>query len=465
MNHPSGSRDGGQTVLTASTSISPPTAALSGHIATALRRELPATVAEKAKHHLLDTLAAMISGSRLKPGELAIRFAAEQGGKPEAQIAGSAIVTSAINAALANGMLAHADETDDSHPIAFIHPGCAIVPAALAMAEARGRSGADLLKAVVVGYDVGARVTLALGVDRFYGEHHHSTHSFGALFGATAAAAVLAGLNERQVRWALSYAAQQASGIACWARDEEHVEKAFDFGGMGARNGVAAAAMVAADFSGVEDVFAGPRNFFAAFGGDPALLARDLGTGFEIMACAIKKWSVGSPIQAPLDSLEALIAAHRLTPDNIVAIEARVSDKEAHIVDDRSMPDICLQHLLAVLLLDGTLTFRSSHDYARMSDPAVQALRRKITLIHDPALPRREGQIRATTMSNAQHDHHTRFVRGTAGNPMTRQEIAAKARDLTAEIIGTRAADALIAQIWEIEALTDVRALRPLLTA
>jgi 2-methylcitrate dehydratase PrpD len=223
--------------------------------------------------------------------------------------------------------------------------------------------------------------------------------------------------------------------------------------------------MVAAGFSGVDDVFSGPRNFFDAFGGDPAILARDLGTTFEIMHCAIKKWSVGSPIQAPLDSLEALMRSHNLSAEQIASIEVHVSDKEAHIVDSRSMPDICLQHLLAVLLLDGRLTFRSSHDYSRMADESVLAQRRKITLVHDPDLPRREGAVRVVTTTGQQFDHHTRFVRGTAGNPMTREEVAAKTLDLTAQIIGEPRAKELIARIWAVETLDDVRALRPLLTA
>ena len=112
-----------------------------------------------------------------------------------------------------------------------------------------------------------------------------------------------------QVRHLLSYAAQQASGISCWMRDRDHVEKAFDFGGMPARNGVAAATMVGAGFTGVDDVFAGERNFFVAYGRDPnpEVLVSNLGTTYEIMNTNIKRWSVGSPIQAPLDSLLALI--------------------------------------------------------------------------------------------------------------------------------------------------------------
>ena len=241
---------------------------LSAYISHTLRRPLPAAVTEKTKHHILDTMAAMVSGSHLLPGKKAISFVRTLGGTREAGVIGSRIVTGAINAALANGMLAHADETDDSHAASLTHPGCGVVPAALAMAEREQRNGMALLRAVALGYDVGCRLTLSLDAYQFR-EDGHSTHSFGPMFGAAAAASALAGLKESQVRHALSFTAQQASGISCWMRDEEHVEKAFDFGGMPARNGVAAAAMVAHGFSGVDDVFSGERSFFVAYGRAP----------------------------------------------------------------------------------------------------------------------------------------------------------------------------------------------------
>ena len=444
--------------------VGPVMAELSGYVAEALGRGLPAAVAEKGRQHLLDTLGAMVSGSRLNPGRQAIAYVRGRGGTPEALVPGTDIVTSVENAALAGGMLAHADETDDSHPVAFNHPGCGVVPAALAMAERGGRSGSDLLRAVVLGYDIAARSTIALGVERFYGAHH-STHSFGSLFGAAAAAGALARLNARQVRWLFSYTAQQASGIATWARDEEHIEKAFDFGGMGARNGVAAATMVAAGFTGVDDVFSGPRNFFAAYGGTPEEMSRGLGREFEIMRANIKKWSVGSPIQAPLDSLEALMAEHRLGAADVARIEARVGLDEAHIVDDRSMPDICLQHLLAVLLLDGGLTFAATQDYARMDDAAVRAVRERIDYVHDGDLARREGSVRITTTDGRDLRHLTRHVRGTAANPMTQGEVDAKVFDLCAPILGEDRARSLNDTVWAIEGVGTVRDLRPLLQA
>jgi 2-methylcitrate dehydratase PrpD len=161
-------------------------------------------------------------------------------------------------------MLGHADETDDSHAPSLCHPGCAIVPAALAMAEREGRNGTAFLRAVALGYDVGTRLNMALHAYDFR-DAGHSSHSFGPTFGAAAAAGALANLNADETRWLLSYAAQQCSGISCWMRDEEHIEKAFDFGGMPARNGVAAATMVATGFTGVDDAFTGERNFFIAY--------------------------------------------------------------------------------------------------------------------------------------------------------------------------------------------------------
>ena len=174
---------------------------------------------------------------------------------------GSNVATTAINAALANGMLAHSDETDDSHAPSLTHPGCQIVPAALAVAEREGASGEALLRAVALGYDVGSRIGRAMGGIAARGVHGHATHAIGPMFGAAAAAAALVGLDERGVRHCLAYTAQQASGITSWARDSEHIEKAFVFGGMGARNGVTSALFVQSGMTGEEDVFGGDFNF------------------------------------------------------------------------------------------------------------------------------------------------------------------------------------------------------------
>ena len=441
---------------------------LAKYIAEAPRKALPAAVVEKTKHHVLDTLAAMVSGSKLLPGRKAISYVRTLGGTKEACVVGSSIVTTAENAALANGMLAHADETDDSHAPSLTHPGCGIVPAALAVSERESSSGEALLRAVALGYDVGCRLTMSLNAYEFR-EDGHSTHSFGPMFGAAAASAALLRLKDSQVRHVLSYTAQQASGISCWMRDEEHIEKAFDFGGMPARNGVAAAAMVAHGFTGVEDAFSGERSFFVAYGRDPKpeKLIEGLGEVYEIMNTNIKRWSVGSPIQAPLDALLELIKQHGVKAQDVEHVIVKVAHQGANTTNNRDMPDICMQHLCAVMILDGTVSFKSSHDEKRMKDPRVLSVRKKITLVGDDeltrAMPSRQGIVEVFLQGERRLRHHMKAVRGTAENPMARAEVDAKGYDLMAPVLGRDRARKLCDAIWNLDRLKDVRNLRTLL--
>src|ERR1700688_3693516 len=148
--------------MTTTPEVSAVTRDLAAYIAGVMWTDLPAAVVAKTKLHVLDTLAAMLSGSRLKPGELAAAYVDRLGGRPEATVIGTHIVTSAVNAALANGMMGHADETDASHLGGRFHPGCGIVPAALAISEQAGLGGADLIKAVALGYDIGESIAPAL---------------------------------------------------------------------------------------------------------------------------------------------------------------------------------------------------------------------------------------------------------------------------------------------------------------
>lgn len=454
--------------------ISPVMHELASYISRAGKRPLPKPVVEKTKHHVLDTIAAMVSGSKLLPGEKAISYIKTQGGTPEATVIGSRFVTTAMNAALANGMLGHADETDDSHAPSLTHPGCGIVPAALAMGEREQANGVAFLRAVALGYDIGCRMTMALHAYDFR-EMGHSTHSFGPLFGAAVAAGSLAGLKYDQVRHLLSYTAQQTSGISCWMRDAEHIEKAFDFGGMPARNGVAAAQMVAHGFTAVEDVFSGERNFFVAYDESkrigkppqPERLLQDLGTTFEVMNTNIKRWSVGSPIQAPLDGLLDLIRTHNITADDVKKLVVRVAKQGANTVDNRDMPDICMQHMCAVMLIDGIVTFESAHDEKRMRDRKVLDVRSRIELYGDEALtramPSRQGIVELTLKSGKTLKAHVKAVRGTSDNPMTRAEVDEKCFHLLAPILGKKRARLLCDTVWTLEDVSSLRSLRPLL--
>ena len=442
---------------------------LSTYMSEAAERALPENVVEAARHHILDTFAAMISGADLPPGRVALKFARAHTGEKVATVAGSDVLCGAIEAALANGMLAHSDETDDSHAPSQSHPGCAVVPAALAAGEQFGIDGNRFLRAVTLGYDVGPRVTLTLGALPWQMETHRSSHSIAEDFGAAAAAGSAASLNAHQMRWVLDYAAQQAAGIAAWERDTEHVEKSLVFAGMPARNGVTAALLIQLGGSGVEDILSGPDNFLMAFApkADPAKLIEKLGERYEITRTNIKKWTVGSPIQAPLDALEIMLKKHPFEADQVRKVTVRVATSEANTVNNREMPDICLQHMVAVMLIDKAASFQAAHDKPRMQDPAVLRQRAKVQLIPDAEMernyPKRETLVEVTLNDGTVLTERVEAVRGTSDNPMTRDEVVAKCRELTTPALGAAKSAKLIESVLSIESIKNVRDFRPLL--
>ncbi len=444
------------------------TGRLARYMVEARGRNLPADVAREARHRILDTLAAMVSGARLKPGEMAIRYARAQGGVAEATVVATDLRTTAVNAALANGMFAHADETDDFEPVTKAHPGSAVVPAALAMAEREGSSGLALLHAVALGYDLCCRFLLALGPDLVRGSHR-SAEGTSATMGAVGSAASLARLDEKAMRHALSYAAQQVSGIWSWVRDAEHVEKAFDFSGMGARNGVTAAVMAQMGFSGVRDVLDGEHNALVALSSDPKPeeMVAGLGSRYFVTETAIKPYSVGYPIQAPLDAFLRLHREHGLTPDNVERIVVRLPEDGARVVNDRAMPDVNCQHIISLALVDGTVSFEGSHSYERMEDPEVRAVRERVQLIADRALmdraAPRSGRVEVTLKDGRIVSHFTRHAPGTKENPLDTESVNAKARVLMVPVLGAAKTEEVIRRVNALEALSDLRELRPFL--
>jgi 2-methylcitrate dehydratase PrpD len=443
--------------------------ALSEYMSAAGTRPISADVAEHAKHHLIDTLASMISGSELPPGQAAQRYIRAHGGKGAATIAGTSLTAAPGDAALANGVMAHSDETDDSHNASRSHPGCSVVPAALAVGEELGVDGARFLRAVTLGYDIGTRVIMAMGGAEWSYETSLATHSIAGTFGAAAAASCLAGLDARQMRWALDYTAQQSSGIVAWRRDTDHIEKAFVFAGMPARNGVTSALVVQTGWNGVDDIFSGADNFFLAYApkAEPERLVEKLGERYEIVQTDIKKWTVGSPIQGPLDAVEAVRGKRPFEADQVKRVTVRLAPSVASVVDNRDIPDICLQQMIAVMLLDKTVSFQAAHDKPRMQDPGTLRQRAKVNLVRDEELatllPVRVAIVEIMLTDGTLLSERVSAVRGTPRNPMSRTEVIDKARDLIAPVLGPETSARLMETVFAIEAVTDIRKLGPLL--
>jgi 2-methylcitrate dehydratase PrpD len=442
---------------------------LARYMAEARHRSLPPEVAQAGKHRILDSLGAIVSGARLKAGELAIRYVRLQGGLPEASVLATDVKTSAVNAALANGIFGHADETDDFEPVTKAHPGCSVVPAALAMAEREGSSGEELLRAVVLGYDLCCRFLMALGPELVRGGHR-SAEGTSSTMGCAATAASLAKLNEKGMRYVLSYAAQQVSGIWSWVRDSEHVEKAFDFAGMGARNGVTAAIMVQTGFTGVWDVLEGEHNALEALSPSPkpGEMVNELGSRFFVTETAIKPYPVGYPIQSALDAFFVLHRQHGLTVESVERITVRLPEDAARIVNNRSMPDVNCQHMIAMALVDGNVTFASTRSYQRMSDPAVLAVKKRVNLVADPGLmdpeAPRSAKVEVVLKDGRALSHFTPHAYGTKQNPMETKSVNAKVWELLKPVLGAQRTEAVIQRVNGLEGVANVRELLPFVT-
>ncbi|WP_208626066.1 MmgE/PrpD family protein [Paraburkholderia susongensis] len=446
------------------------TGQLARYMVSARGATLPDAVVLECKHRILDTFGAMVSGSRMRPGSMAVSYVRKLGGEPQSSVIGARFRTTAVNAALANAMCAHSDETDDFEPVTKAHPGSSVVPSALALADREGSSGVQFIRAVTLGYDLGCRLLMALGPDLVRGTHR-SAEGTASTFGALGAAAALAQLNELQTRYAISYSAQQVSGLWSWVKDKDHIEKAFDFAGMGARNGVMAVDMAQAGFTGVYDVLDGTNNLFIALSTSPKpeAMLDGLGNHFYVTETAIKTYSVGYPIQSPLDALLTLRKQYGLNPDNVRSIVVKIPTDAEGIVGDSAMPDVNCQHLVAVALVKGAVSFADSHDVALMHDPRILAQRAKVTVtpdaaLMDPAAPR--GAIVEVTLTDGRKvEHYTKFPPGTKENPLSTEAVSAKARDLMAPVLGSAKTDRLIEQINRLETVKDMRELRPLYTA
>jgi 2-methylcitrate dehydratase PrpD len=226
---------------------------------------------------------------------------------------------------------------------------------------------------------------------------------------------------------------------------------------------------VRSGWNGIEDIFSGADNFFLAYApkAQPERLVEKLGERYEIVETDIKKWTVGSPIQGPLDAVEAIRRKRPFEADQVQSATVRLAPSVAEVVDNRDIPDICLQHMVAVMLLDKTVSFHAAHDKPRMQESAVLNQRSKVKLVRDEELskllPVRVATVEIDFTDGTRLSERVSAVRGTPRNPMSRAEVIDKARDLIAPILGRETSARLIETVFAIETVTDIRSMRPLL--
>jgi 2-methylcitrate dehydratase PrpD len=444
-------------------------AALAERIAAFRARDVAPRVRAHAKLALLDTLGAMLAAAspRYPAGRIVMDLVRDLGGAATSTLVGQGRRSSAVHAALANGTLAYSCDIEPHHAGAILHAPAVIVPTVLAVGEAGGVSGRQLLAALVLGIEVAGRVSDALDPVALYGRGFHPTAVCGT-FGAAAAAGWLLGLDPGRQAIALGLALQQASGLLAWAADPTEHSRPLN-PGLAARNGITAAQLARLGFGGPPAPFDGPYDAFTAFSGTarPEALATPWATRWYTAELAYKRYASCAFTHPALDGLLGLAREEGLTARRTDRIRLRFPARGAHMIDAHPLRSHCAQYVLPVALvygqvaIDDILLDRTRH-------PDVARLGARTTVVPDRALdpeyPRRYTsivEIRAT--DGRTFRRRVTAARGTPENPMSPAEIRAKFQALAGGAAGARRAAALAEAVDRLERAPDLRVLAGLL--
>lgn len=284
---------------------------------------IPGPVLERAKMRVLDFLGVALSGSQVPSSRIMTDVVRELGGTKESTIVGEKTKVSCIHAALANGTMAHASDYDDDHRSATMHPGSAVVPAALALAERETCDGARLLEGVVAGYEVACRVGEAfLGTQ--YHEGFHPTGACG-VFGAAAAAAKILKLAPQEIVWAFGIAGTQASGLEEWKTDGSWIKRMHP--GKAAQSGILSGLLAKKGYTGPATIFEGKYGFLNAFSFertyDTRKITDGLGEVFIGHETAFKPYPCCRFLHQVIDGVLDMVRQHPFMPEDIQAIRVK----------------------------------------------------------------------------------------------------------------------------------------------
>jgi len=375
----------------------------------------------------------------------------------------------APGAAFLNGALAHSLDFDDTHAAGSLHPGAPVIPAALAAAEMVGASGADVLAAIVAGYEITCRVALALPAKAHYDRGYHPTATCGA-FGAAAAAGRVFGFNADQIESALGTVLSQAAGslqfLANGAWTKRHQV------GWSAMNGLAAAVLVKEGFKGASEALEGTHGFMRAYAPDPKpeRAVQDLGKVYELMNTAVKPYPSCRYGHAGIDAALALRNAENFRPEEIekvtlglpkagmllIGAPAEKKGNPQNVVDGQfSGPFV-----LSSALVTGAMGWDS---YRGLNEPTVRAMLAKIECEFDPEI---EAEFPANmsgkvTIRARGKDYVKKVVvpKGEPDNFLTEAELRAKFHGLADAVLGADRAAKLADAVLNIDRGNDVSAL------
>ncbi|MEE9939680.1 MAG: MmgE/PrpD family protein [Achromobacter xylosoxidans] len=452
------------------TDTSHPSATLAAFAANLRFEDIPAPVLRRAEDLLLDCLASILAGAASRPVLAIDRYAAAMGpADGPSEILINRRRTSPVFAAIVNAAAAHVVEQDDVHNGSVFHPAAVVFPPALAVAQALGRSGRDLLVAAVAGYEVGIRVGEFLG--RSHYKIFHTTGTAGTL-AAAAATGRLLGLSPAAMLDAFGSAGTQAAGLWEFLRDAADSKQLHT--ARAAANGIAAAYLAQEGFTGARHILEGPQGMAAGMSSDadPARLTDRLGTRWALAETSFKFHASCRHTHPAADALQQVLREHKLAESDIARVVAQVHqgaiDVLGPVVDPRTVHQskFSMGTVLGLIARQGRAGLPEFD--AALDDPAVADFRGRVTMELDPevdgAYPQRWiGKVTVHTRDGRVLHGRVDEPKGDPGNTLSRDEIETKTLSLGRYADAATEAElrGLIDAIWGLERAGKVGALLP----
>ena len=416
----------------------------------------------EGKRCLINFLAVALYAARDPSLDLLLDLFREEGSRPLATVLGTGVRTSLQNAALANGYLGHLEDYDDTHFPTVIHPSSPTIPAALALGERQGTSGREVLAASVLGIEVCCRIGLAV-YPAHYDAGWHITGTCG-VFGGTAAAGRILGLETLQLVHAMGIAGTQAAGV----REVFGSMAKPLHPGRAAQSGVLAGLLARKGFTGSTTILEGRRGFPAVASAfyDLDKATAGLGEDWVLYNNALKPYSCGVVSHPLIDAMAALRNREGATPDAVERVTARVHPLVLELMD-RPHPQLGLegkfsyQHCMAVGFVDGA-AFPAQYTDGKVTDPVIVSLRGKISATVDPSMAEDAGEVTLTQKDGASHTETVTHATGSLKNPMTDGQLNDKFRNLVGDVLPGKRVERLLEMLWDLDKAGDIRDLMAL---
>lgn len=431
------------------------TAGLARFVAETPAARIPDAVLHQGKRCIINAIAVALHATQDPALQMLLNVLAAEGGARHATVLGGRFMTSLQNAALANGLLIHLDDYDDTFFPTVLHPSAPTIPAALALAEHGRRSGADFLLASILGLEASCRVALAIQGVR-HGAVWHMTGTAG-VFGSAAAAGRLLGLDANTMAVALSLAGTQASGLR---ETFGTMTKAFH-PARAAQSGVFAALLAQQGFTSASTIIEGRHGFIAAFApadGDPACITDGLGERWAVMNNAPKPYA-SAILSHPLIDAMLIFRRKGVMPEQVASIRGRVNPLTIKL-ESRPQPQtglegrLSFQHAMIMALLDG-VCFPAQFTDERVRDPRVAALRDRIAVEADPAVAQDQCELTLTLQDGRSYTEGVTHASGSPDNPVSDARLERKFRELAGSVLPKARVRRLLATLWQLERLAD----------